>query len=245
MNKRVYLILSLLVTLITAYPSYAAVKVKLNGTPYLFDTAPRLSDVLAPVAFQKQWYWPATKLFKQSSVDVDKQRSRLLGLLATQGRENDQHKSTFQSIINQLKSWKLADRIMMQVDFEWARYSLPNNPRFTPGAFHLLLSERPTHLYVFGAVQTPKRIDYQNNTCIEHIVENIESAPFADRSYVYLISPQGKVQKAPVAYWNRQCVIPMPGSMLYVPLQEHTLFSTISDINKDIATLAANRIEQQ
>ena len=245
MSKPLRTIFCMLLSFSITPTVYASVEISINESTYLFTTPPRLSDVLAPVALQKHWSWPASQLFSLDAAAVEQERSQLIELLAKEGRDNTKYKSTFQSIINQLKSWQIAHRVAIPIDFELARYSLPNNPQFEAGSYQLLLSERPTSLYVFGAVSTPSNITYVNNQCLEDIMQTIVSAPFADSSFVYIISPQGKVQKAPIAYWNRQCILPMPGSTLYVPLRENTLFKAISNVNEDIATFAVNRIKSQ
>ena len=42
----------------------------------------------------------------------------------------------------------------------------------------------------------------------------------ADRSYAWVVYPDGRTQKAPVAYWNKRHVEPMPGSIIYVGLAD-------------------------
>ncbi|GAA0856128.1 capsule biosynthesis GfcC family protein [Aliiglaciecola litoralis] len=242
MISRLIKILLTINIMVLSMSSNAAVEVTLNETDYSFGVNPRLSDVLAPVAFEEDWYWPASRLFKRSSNASEAMRSQVIALLAENGISESKYKATYQSIINQIKNWQLADRITITIDYELARISAKHNPRVESGQYQLILSKRPSTLHVFGAVETPVEIIYQNNTCIEDVVSQMKLAEHADPSFVYLISPQGKVQKTPVAYWNKTCVLAMPGSMVYVPLQESAFFPSNNDVNQKVAELAVNRI---
>ena len=57
----------------------------------------------------------------------------------------------------------------------------------------------------------------------------------ADRSYAWVVYPDGRTQKAPVAYWNKRHVEPMPGSIMYVwPRGLHLRSRTPDALNADI-----------
>lgn len=223
--------------------SYAAVQIHINGVAYVHDALPRLDHVLMPVAAQEQWHWPSSQLFNLESAAIETQRDTLIQLLSDEGTVNAQISGDYQTLINEIKRWPLADRIQIDIDFDLARYSLAHNPRFVSGNYLLTLSERPNQLFIFGAVASPSTIDYAENTCVDKIISNIARLKIASLSYVYLISPAGDIQKAPIAHWNSSCVVPAPGSSLYIPIHEHQWSKTAYSLNQQVISLALNRIQ--
>ncbi|MBC9385434.1 capsule biosynthesis GfcC family protein, partial [Escherichia coli] len=51
-------------------------------------------------------------------------------------------------------------------------------------------------------------------------------------------------QKAPVAYWNKRHVEPMPGSIIYVGLADSVWSETPDALNADILQTLTQRIPQ-
>lgn len=240
---RLTLLLLIVSTIFFSVLSKAAVEVTINETLYSYPNNPRLSDVLSPVALQEKWYWPETKLFRNNSKQSQELRKQVIQMLAIQN--SNKNESIYLNIISQLSNWEVADRINLKIDFELARISAKNNPRLEGGQYTILLSKRPAKLYVFGAIVSAKDLPYVNNTCIEDIVSKIEFSAYANKSYVYSIDSLGKIEKSPIAYWNSQCTIAKPGSMLYVPLQESLFSNAHSMINAKIVELSVNRISVQ
>lgn len=66
----------------------------------------------------------------------------------------------------------------------------------------------------------------------------------ADRSYAWVVYPDGRTQKAPVAYWNKRHVEPMPGSIIYVGLADSVWSETSDALNADILQTLTQRIPQ-
>lgn len=238
-------ILFLIGTLSLSSSSLAKVDLTINKTVYSYSTNPRLSDVLAPVAFQEPWYWPNTQLFRSNTTEAQELREQILAMLAIHSDENKKHQSIYGSIVKQLENWEVADRVVIEIDYELSRISPKNNPLMENGVYQMLLSKRPTNIQVFGALNNELKLPYNDNTCVKDIISKIALSDYADKSYVYLISPQGQIEKSPIAYWNNKCIIPMPGSALFVPLQESLFSKAHSVINRDILALAVDRINIQ
>lgn len=225
--------------------AHSSVEIAINDTAYRYKNNPRLSEVLAPVAFLDSWYWPQSKLFRLNTKNAQALRSEVLNMLAQQKRSQNEHAALYENITQQLLSWEIADRVTVKIDFELSRISSAHNPRLDSAGFQLLLSKRPEHLYVFGALDNPQRIPYEDNTCIEQIMTQIKVSKIAHKSHLILISPQGNVSEAQTAYWNNECTLVMPVTMIYVPLQESLLSQQPNIINNKIAELAVNRIVAQ
>lgn len=219
------------------------VNVQINDKTYQYVDSPRLTNVLEPVAFEKQWYWSNAKLFNLDSGEINALRDRLIVSLDNIQASSGNITNAYSQLAQQVKSWKLAHRINIRIDYDLARYTLKNNPIFEAGNYLITLSERPKHIKIFGAVSKPLSKDYQNNTCVHDVLKNVKLSDEADKSIVYLIESSGVVQKAPIAYWNKNCVIAKPGSMVYVPLEEDQIFKQNSELNLAIVHLAKNRID--
>lgn len=242
---RLILLLLINCVLLFSAASHAVVEVTINKTMYTFTGNPRIVDVLQPIALKEQWYWPESKLFRSNTEKSQDLRSQIVKMLAKEGDTKQEYESLYQNIVSQIESWEVGDRVKIKIDFELARISAKHNPRMENGQYKIFLAKRPTTLYVFGAVKNAFELPYRNNTCVEDIISSMEFTAVAAKSYVYLISPQGKVDKSPIAYWNSQCTLPMPGSMIYVPLQESFFSHAQTMINTKITELAVNRITMQ
>ena len=64
----------------------------------------------------------------------------------------------------------------------------------------------------------------------------------AERSYAWLIYPDGRTENVPVAYWNRRHVEPMPGSVIVVGFAESIWSSQYEELNADILYSLTHRI---
>lgn len=222
--------------------SQADIKVILNNNLYSYSVSPRLVEVLSPVAFDKQWYWPESKLFRSNTDYAQQLRTEIINLLKAEKANQESNNSSYENIINQIGSWELADRIKVEIDFELARISAQHNPRLESGEYQLILSERPSNLYIFGAIEKPINTHYIDNTCVKDILSSLKFMHLADLSFIYIISPRGKVGKYGIANWNNECVLPMPGSTIYIPLQERLFSNQEKIINRKIVELATNRV---
>lgn len=236
------IIITSIVLLFHTSNSYAKVQIEINGVAYSYQNNPRLDEVLSPVVNQNNWYWPSAKLFKTDNAAIEAQRIALIKLLSSYGEKQRKEQ---QAIIDQIKNWHLADRVKIKIDFDLARFSLTNNPKFEDGSFVLTLSKRPNFLTLFGALPKPGTLPFPENKCVRDLLAHVDKLPNADHDHVYVISPNGNIDKVPIAYWNQLCFVPMPGSMVYVPLRENQWFTEATDINQQVAELAINRTDEQ
>jgi hypothetical protein len=225
--------------------SQANVNIQINQTQYSYLTQPRLNEILTPIEAAANWYWPSAQLFNLDKTAVEEQRQALISLLSNYAKQNDDSRATYAALIQQLQNWRLADRIQIKIDFELTRFSLEHNPRFEDGDYLLKLSTRPKNLYIFGAIDAPIVKTFSENSCLQDLLTDVNRLANADLNQVYLISPSGSVQSVPIAYWNSRCVVAMPGSSIYVPLQENQWFKQAKVINRQVASLAINRIHAQ
>lgn len=220
----------------------ANVHVLIDGKRYAYPANPRLADVLAPVALEGDWYWAGAGLYKLGDEYHSKDRKVIIKKLNELKVRNAERHSEYQSFIQQIESWQLVHRVDIDIDYELARIKISHNPRFENGDYLLNLSPRPDQIQVFGAIEESVELTYSNNTCIENYLKQLSKSNIASVDKVYVIQPNGKVFAVGAAYWNRECLLIMPGSQIYVPIAEHFYFNHIEELNWSIAKLSSNRI---
>ena len=66
----------------------------------------------------------------------------------------------------------------------------------------------------------------------------------ADKSYAWVVYPDGQTQKAPVAYWNKRHIEPMPGSVIFVGFADHFCTKAYDGLNADILHSLKQRIPE-
>ncbi|MFT2089351.1 capsule biosynthesis GfcC family protein [Paraglaciecola sp. 2405UD69-4] len=234
-------ILLFVFTLSWASFNFAAVKVTINDTTYTYDTNPRLSEVLEVVALQRPWYWQAAALFRLDKGSLEQDRSlvieQLNELISSKGDSK-----IISDLIIDIKSWRLAPRVFIPIDYDLSRVQPKFNPKFDDGEYLLLLKERPTTISVLGMITNPTAIDYQDNVTVKDYVSKINRTDLSDKSLIYIIQNDGQISKSGIAYWNNNYDQVMPGSQLFIPISESQFISQISTLNMKIAKLATNRV---
>jgi hypothetical protein len=76
-------------------------------------------------------------------------------------------------------------------------------------------------------------------------IKSVKKAAGADKSYVYIITPQGDVDERGIAYWNLDFSQLMPGSQVYVPISPELFSNKLKVLNKRVAALAVHRVLPQ
>lgn len=222
--------------------SSAQVSIQINQHKFDFTASPRLAEVLSPIAYQDNWYWPAARLFRSDTHEALALRNSVIAKLKfLQLSLNNDSAVLVDELIQQINSWQLADRILINLDYDRAQTNPQLNPQFEQGQYKLDLVTRPTSFTVFGLVRQPVVIDLTDNMCAHHYI-NSAFSQLENKDFVYLISADGRIDKIGIAYWNAGCVDIMPGSQIYLPFNESQFFSENRELNRQIVELALNRI---
>jgi len=228
---------------LAAAPSVNAnVSIQLNKELYQFEHNPRLVEVLAKVATEKHWYWPAAALYRLDSSLAEQQRNNIIEKLKLLRLSlSEQHAARVTYLIKQIKQWQLADRVDVAIDFDAAQMNANNNPRFENGSYRLDLIMRPTTAQVMGLTTQSLSLDLTEAQCAHQYIHKLVPN-LANKDFVYLIQPNGASKKIGIAYWNSNCVHIMPGSQIFLPLPELQFFNENRLLNEQIVALAKNRI---
>lgn len=101
----------------------------------------------------------------------------------------------------------------------------------------MLYPSRPTTVRVLGAVAQPCTLPFVGMQAPRRYLQDCPRDAAADPDWLYLIQPDGHVERRGVALWNRQPTQPLaPGAVLYVPLKPRALPASVrEDFNDDAA----------
>lgn len=223
----------------------AAVRVSVNNQKYQYDGNPRLAEILAPVALNSNWYWPAAALYQLDSVEPELLRTELLALieeLLLKYQDDTAILQTLAAVRRQVASWRLAKRIMIKLDYDAARLRPEFNPRFDDGEYLLRLSVRPAQVHAFGAITNPGAITHQSSMAIAQYMASVEPADMAELTEMIVLQPDGTVNIAGVAYWNQTHTEAMPGAQLFLPLKTSLFNPEIEQLNQLLLKLAVHRV---
>ncbi len=225
----------------------AMVSVQINENLYHFSELPRIDEVLAHQALEHNWYWPSTALFELGDLDLESRRKVILAKLDKLKTNHLAEQQIFDAISNlqsQINQWQLAKRIILPINYDLARISPENNPRFEAGNYLLKLQLRSESITAFGLVKMPTTIEHKGGSSFNYYVTDMKILSVANNSELYIIQPDGKVNKAGYAYFNQSSPDIMPGSRIFVPFKSELFSTELDAINQEIVELAINWIPQ-
>ena len=227
--------------------------IDINNTRFMFDYPPRMTEVLAPVALQQNWYWPASKLYRLNSSELsssqlnstkpEQQRALVLQQLAQLQQSAEPALQTELATLQlQVKNWRLAERIVIPIDYDLARAQVPFNRRFEPGLYKLQLVARPEQVHFWGAVTKNIAMPHSGATAVADYMSAIERSDVADSTIVYIMQPDGRIIKAGVAAWNQLHIEAMPGAQIFIPFASGWFGAEPEKLNQNLLALALHRV---
>lgn len=217
--------------------------VTVNQTTFIYEEPVRLSDVLAPIALEQPWYWPASKLFVLETDKAELQRQQIMKQIAKLSTQVDGPvQTTLQRLRAELLSWQLGERIPYLIDYDLARADLKFNPRFTHGTFQLFLTERPVSVTFFGALNGVVTLPHRGATQLRDYLKDVVLPVGASSEFVTIIEPTGDVRVVGAQIWNKSFVEVMPGSMIYIHFSESLFQPGFAELNKLVPVLVAHRM---
>lgn len=230
-----------------ALPCIASPAVTFNiaGQIYTFDQPVRLATVLSIVEQKPSLYWANAEIYQLNAPKVEQQRAAILKQLASLIREQTSDSPEYHqlsALYQDIGSWQLMRRLNIVVDYDQARLNPKRNPQFNTGEYYIRLKERSQAIHVSGLVEEAVSVPFNSEYTVTDYIDTARLAKNAHRDFAYLLEPDGNVKKLGIAYWNRQYVRPMPGSEIFVPLQDALFFDRIDSLNDSIAQLMMHRM---
>ena len=186
--------------------------------------------------------WPlGAALLRQSAIEP--QQRLKTGVLfdlqanqvAAQGDGDEALVNLLSDHIQQINGMPVTGRVVAQLD-PLQLQLLSNNALLEPGD-SLLYPRRPDQVRVLGAVQSECSLPFDAHLQPRDYLRKCPLHRRADPSYLYVIQPDGVVQRVGVGYWNAESLNIAVGALLYVPINPLYLSDETPDLNKELAAM--------
>lgn len=240
-------VLALLLSLSTA-SVFAAGSVKVftsaSAKPKTLTGAEHLLDLVGQPQLSNSW-WPGAVISEErATTEAERQQQALLARLATlSAEESGDDAASIKALRQQIQALKVTGRQKINLDPDVVRVSEQGNPPLQ-GNYTLWAGAQPTDITLFGLLSHPGKQPFMPGRDVASYLDGQSRLSGADRSYAWVIYPNGRTQKVPVAYWNKRHVEPMPGSIIFVGLSDAVWSSTPDEINADILRTLTQRIPE-
>ena len=186
-------------------------------------------------------YWLGAALLDiQNTAALETKRQQVLSQLAKMGHVKDDsaYIAKLAKLAQLISSLQLGQRVMQPLDIDLIRINDSYNS-LIDGRFLLVLPPRPSTVTVLGAVAQTGDLAWQGQKTSKDYLKQAVILDNAETSFVWIIQPDGKAIKQPIAYWNHQEQDIAPGASLYVEFS--SLFDDYSQLNENIVELLRNR----
>lgn len=215
-----------------------------SSEPQKLTGAERLLDLVGQPRLATSW-WPAAVIGEErATVTARRQQQALLGRLAAlSAKEDGEVAAAINALRRQIQALKVTGRQFVNLDPDAVRVSERGNPPLQ-GNYTLWVGPQPTQVTLFGLISQPGDQPFVPGRDVADYLAGQRLLSGADRSYVWVIYPDGRSQKAPVAYWNKRHIEPMPGSIIFVGFADSLWSRTPETINTDILHTLTQRIPE-
>tara|TARA_Y100001956_G_scaffold5226_1_gene4694 strand:- start:28129 stop:28902 length:774 start_codon:yes stop_codon:yes gene_type:complete len=186
-----------------------------------YQSPVRLEQVLSDITQQDTETVPsryplANQLFnldKQEQAEKIKQDAlKELQVLATEGVLP---KESAGIIREQINSWNIAYRELIELDLDQIRTHVPSNPMLQ-GHFEFVSPMRNQVLSFEGLLFSPQRVEFDSSTPLSSYLSKLKLLSSAHPSYAWVVYPNGDYVRAGYAYWNNQGTQLAPGTIVFV-----------------------------
>lgn len=238
---------ALLISLITTSVFAAGtVKVFIAGSaePKTLTGAEHLIDLVGQPRLANSW-WPGAVISEErATASAQRQKQAVLTRLAAlSAEESGDDAAALNTLHQQIQALKITGRQQVNLDPDVVRVSERGNPPLQ-GNYSLWVGGQPAEVTLFGLISRPGKQPFMPGRDVVSYLDGQSLLSGADRSYAWVIYPDGRTQKVPVAYWNKRHVEPMPGSIIFVGLDESFWNSEPESLNADILHTLTQRIPE-
>ncbi|MEA1063203.1 capsule biosynthesis GfcC D2 domain-containing protein [Erwinia sp. HR93] len=220
---------------VTVHLAGGAAPLKLSGVE-------RLADLVTQPALAQSW-WPGAVIAEPNASAVAQRRHRaLLQRLAALASENPgETGAAFEQLRRQLADMRITGRLRVNLDPDWVRVHAENNLPLD-GHYTLWAGAQPASVTLLGLTSAPGKKVWVPGRSVDAYLDGISRLRGAERSYAWVIYPDGRTLKAPIAYWNHRHIEPTPGSLIFIGFAD-ALFSSARDgLNEQILYSLTHRI---
>ena len=222
------------------------VKVFSNGSSEAktLTGAEHLIDLVGQPRLENSW-WPGAVISEElATAAALRQQQALLTRLAELAADSSADDAAASNALRQqIQALKVTGRQKINLDPDIVRVAERGNPPLQ-GNYTLWVGTPPSTVTLFGLISRPGKQSFTPGRDVASYLSDQSLLSGADRSYAWVVYPDGRTQKAPVAYWNKRHVEPMPGSIIYVGLADSVWSETPDALNADILQTLTQRIPQ-
>lgn len=203
--------------------------------------AERLADLVGQPRLAGSWWTGAAITSPTAAAKAEREHQALLAELAVLAAdEGGSEAGAINALRNQLQAIPVTGRLLVPLDPDTVRVHSKNNPPLE-GNYTLWLGREPSTITLVGLVDKPGKIPFTPGRDAASYLDDVSLLSGADRSYAWVIYPDGRTQKAPVAYWNKRHVEPMPGSILFVGFADSIWTNQYDALNAEILRSLSQR----
>lgn len=209
---------------------------------YPVTASTRLHDVLLPAQVSPKAYMLGASWLH---IPLRKEQTRLkLGVLfdlATLERNALlDNRPVLAELANQLaskaKAMPVTGRRIAELDPVKVELNREHNPVLSPGD-RLLYPARPGFVRVEGAVLAECELPFVPMQAARDYLDACPRHAEADLDELFVVQPDGRVQRQGIALWNRvEAPPPAPGARIFVPVRSAGLGDPTPDLNAEFAT---------
>lgn len=210
--------------------------------PKKLTDAAHLIDLVGQPRLANSWWAGAVISERQASIAAEQRHQALLAQLsALAGEEDGDDAAAISAVRQQLQTIKVTGRQIVPLDPDQVRVEPGANPPLL-GEYTLWVGPQPSTVTVFGLVSRPGKKPFTPGRDVVSYLDDMSLLSGAERSYAWVIYPDGRTQNVPVGYWNRRHVEPMPGSVIFVGFSKRVWTHEYDDLNADILHSLTHRI---
>lgn len=182
--------------------------------------AEHLIDLVGQPRLANSW-WPGAVISEEqaTATALRQQQALVARLAALSAEESGDDAAAINTLRQQIQALKITGRQHITLDPDVVRVSERGNPPLQ-GNYTLWVGAQPTEVTLFGLLSRPGKQPFMPGRDVTHYLDGQNLLSGADRSYAWVVYPDGRSQKVPVAYWNKRHVEPMPGSIIFVGLDD-------------------------
>ncbi|MEL4870283.1 capsule biosynthesis GfcC D2 domain-containing protein [Pantoea agglomerans] len=212
--------------------------------PKTLTHAEHLLDLVGQPRLANGWWPGAVIAERQKTAEAEQQHKALLArLTGLVEQEEGDDAAAINSVRQQVQSLKITGRLPVNLDPDDVRVSENGNPALE-GEYTLWLPAQPSTITVFGLISHPGKKPFTPGRDVASYLDEQSLLSGADNSYAWVVYPDGHTQKAPVAYWNKRHIEPMPGSIIFVGFADHFWTKAYDGLNADILRSLIQRIPE-
>lgn len=212
---------------------------------YTWAEGSRLRDAAVAGQVRADAYFLAAALLRESAREPQQRlRTGVLfdlsqGLVHAQSRNDQPLQELLQRLQGQIEAMPVTGRVVAEMN-PLAQQLLRNNPPLRAGD-RLIYPARPDSVRVMGAVQADCSLAFDPGTTLLRYLRQCPRHAAADPAHVYLIQPNGVVQRVGVAHHNAEPASVAVGAVLLVPVNPSRLGSVASELNEELAAFLATQ----